>query len=109
MRRLTGLFSELPESKRRLAAGLIEQAAFLRVQLQDLADDIEENGAVEMFSQGKQEPYERLRPTTQSYNSFATTYLKTVGDLKALLPPEKQAEVDDGDGFDDFVCGRDGA
>lgn len=52
--RLKTLYDNLPESRHKLAEGLIERAAFMRVELEELEEDLKENGWVEMFSQGNQ-------------------------------------------------------
>jgi len=105
--RLAKQFKEIDKKSRAVVDGLIEQAAFLRVQLQELADDININGTTELFAQGKdQEPYERQRPAANVYNSMNANYQKIIKQLNELLPkPVKNTEVKDG--FRDFVNGRD--
>ena len=105
--RLAKQFREIDKKSRAVVDGLIEQAAFLRVQLQELADDININGTTELFAQGKdQEPYERQRPAANVYNSMNANYQKIIKQLNELLPkPVKNTEVKDG--FRDFVNGRD--
>ena len=105
--RLAKQFREIDKKSRAVVDGLIEQAAFLRVQLQELADDINQNGTTELFAQGKdQEPYERQRPAANVYNSMNANYQKIIKQLNELLPkPVKNTEVKDG--FRDFVNGRD--
>ena len=106
-KRLETLYSELPESRHKLADGLIERAAFMRVELEDLEEDIRLNGWAEMFSQGNQEPYPRARPQGQSYNTMNANYLKVIQKLDAMLPKDQDGGEGD-DGFDTFVNGRDG-
>lgn len=104
--RLETLYNDLPESRHKVAAGLIDRAAFMRIELEDLEKDLQENGWAEMFSQGNQEPYPRARPQGQSYNTMNANYLKTIQKLDAMLPKE-HGGGDDNDGFDAFVNGRD--
>ena len=104
--RLETLYNDLPESRHKVAAGLIDRAAFMRIELEDLEKDLQENGWAELFSQGNQEPYPRARPQGQSYNTMNANYLKTIQKLDAMLPKE-QGGGDDNDGFDAFVNGRD--
>lgn len=105
--RLENLYADLPERERIMAAGLIENAAFMRAELAELAADIAANGWTEMFSQGKQAPYARARPNGQTYTSLEEKYKKTMDSLRAMLPPDKAALVDEPDGFDDFLSRRD--
>lgn len=77
--RLNKQYKELAADKRALAAGLIEQAAFLRVELADLAENIRENGWTEPFQQAKgMEPYDRARPQGQAYQSAVANYQKSL-------------------------------
>lgn len=103
-KRLNTLFKNIDKRKRNVVQGLIERAAFMRVSLADLEEDINENGFVEQFSQGNQEPYERKRPAADQYNTMSTNYSKVIKQLSDLLP--KEAGGLPSDGFDDFVNGR---
>ena len=106
--RLKKQFKGIDDRNRAMVEGLIEQAAFMRVKLQDLSDDIIENGVTELFSQGKdQEPYERQRPAANVYNSMNGNYQKIIKQLNDLLPKPLKAERGDSDGFIDFVADRD--
>lgn len=108
-KRLDTLYAAMEPNRKSLAEGLLESAAFMRVELQDLAEYLQENGWTEMFSQGKQEPYARARPQGQTYNSTNANYQKIIKQLDAMLPRQEQtAQGDPDDGFDDFVLGRDG-
>lgn len=104
--RLNRQFRDIDRQKKEVAAGLIERAAFMRVELEDMERDIAEHGFVELFSQGDQEPYERLRPMANAYNSMNGNYQKIIRQLTALLPKDTSSPQKDGDGFDDFVCAR---
>lgn len=106
--RLDALYAAMEPNRKALAEGLLESAAFMRVELQDLAEELQTNGWTEMFSQGKQEPYARARPQGQTYNSTNANYQKIIKQLDAMLPKEEQTpRGDSDDGFDDFVTGRD--
>lgn len=105
--RLEALYADLPENEKQLVAGLIDSAAFMRVELDDLAEFLSENGWTELFSQGKQEPYDRARPQGQAYNTTSANYQKIIKQLTSLLPKEDTPKRGSDDGFDDFVYGRD--
>ena len=103
--RLSRIFRELPEKQKKLASSLIERAAFMRVELEDLEADIRENGWTEMFQQSeKVEPYERQRPQGQTYQSMNSSYQKIIRQLNDMLPA-KAAPADDP--FDAFLNERD--
>lgn len=105
--RLNRLFAGLPEKKKKLTAGLIERAAFMRVELEELEADLEENGWTEPFQQSeKMEPYDRARPQGQTYHTMNGSYQKIIRQLHDMLPTSEATQEKD-DGFEAFVDGRD--
>ena len=104
--RLTKIYSEIPEEKKRLIDGLINRAAFMRITLEDMEKDLDENGFVEYFTQSeKTEPYERERPVARLYGTMNKNYQSIIKQLSDILPKEDaRKEVDDG--FEDFVSDR---
>ena len=105
--RLTKQFNQINGKKRAVVRGLIQRAAFMRASLDDLEDDLNENGFIEPFSQGDQEPYDRKRPAADLYNTMNANYQKIVKQLTDLLPRDEAAAPPPDDGFDDFANGRD--
>ena len=103
--RLDEIFRDLPDSKKKLTAGLIERAAFMRVELEDLEAYLKENGWTEPFQQSdKVLPYDRARPQGQTYQTMNANYQKIVKQLHDMLP-EKIGK--DEDSFDGFLSERD--
>ena len=100
--RLKKIYGQIEERRQETIEGLIQRAAFMRVTLEELEDDINSFGVTEWFSQGNQEPYQRERPTARVYNSLNTSYQKITKQLTDLLPKEALHQKDDGDAFDDF-------
>ena len=105
--RLKEIYAELSTAKKGIAQGLIERAAFMRIEMEDLEQDLKENGWTEKFSQGNQDPYDRARPQGQTYNAINGNYLKIIKQLDSMLPKEECRPIEENDGFDDFVTGRD--
>lgn len=103
-KRLLNLFKGIEKTKQKLVLGLIERAAFMRVQLDELEDDLNTYGWTEWFSQGDQEPYKRKRPEAEVYNQTNGNYQKIIRQLTDLLPKSVEAPPDDG--FDSFVTSR---
>lgn len=107
-KRLGNVYDELLPAKKEIAQGLIERAAFMRVELEDLEADLAENGWTEKFSQGRdQEPYDRARPQGQAYNTTNANYQKIIKQLDSMLPRDDPSPGIEDDGFDAFVLGRD--
>jgi hypothetical protein len=103
--RLLKFLTDVDPKKKNVVEGLVQRCAHLRVTLDDLAEDLDENGYTEMFQQGeKNPPYERKRPSADLYTTMNTLYQKSIKQLTDLLP--KDAVVNskqNDDGFDDFV------
>jgi hypothetical protein len=106
-KRLVSNYADLPPGRMAIAEGLINRAAFMRVELEDLEADLLEHGWTEPFQQGKQDPYDRARPQGQTYNAVNGNYQKIIKQLDAMLPKDDLPGGDPDDGFDDFVNGRD--
>jgi hypothetical protein len=104
-KRLRKSYKDLPKDKMQVVDGLIRRAAYMRVTLEDMEKDLDENGFVEMFTQSeKTEPYERERPVARLYNTMNKNYQSIIKQLSDLLPKEEPIEEDDG--FEDFVMNR---
>lgn len=104
--RLVKNFDGIDKKKRIIVQGLIERAAFMKITLDDIETDIKENGYIEKFSQGEQEPYDRKRPCADLYNTLNANYQKIIKQLTDLLPKDEPAKTVS-DGFDEFAQGRD--
>lgn len=103
--RLNRIFKNIDEDKKRTVEGLIENAAYMRVSLNEMKQDIDALGYTEKFSQGDQAPYDRKRPIVDIFNSMNAQYPKVVKMLTDLLP-KVQAKTAEVDVFDEFAEGR---
>jgi hypothetical protein len=90
IKRLTEIYQELPPKQFALAQGLIAEAARLRVRCNKLWEDLQENGEVELFSQGDQDPYERERPASRIYTAANKSYQSIIKQLNDMIPAETQ-------------------
>lgn len=110
IKRLTQICTDFAENQKELAIGIIENVAFQRVELQYLRDFLSNNGWTEMFSQSeKQEPYSRIRPEADIFIKTLSLYSKNIKTLNDMSPKPLEGLVVQGDGFDEFVKGRDRA
>ncbi len=103
--RLLKFLTDVDPKKKNVVEGLVQRCAHLRVTLDDLAEDLDENGYTEMFQQGeKNPPYERKRPSADLYTTMNALYQKAIKQLTDLLPKDSivNSKQND-DGFDDFV------
>ena len=91
--RLKKIYKNIPEDELKVCDGLIMQAARLRILLDDAWEDIELKGDVEMFSQSADaEPYERVRPVAQLYNTRDKNYQTIIKQLCDRLPDGKEKQ-----------------
>jgi hypothetical protein len=101
IKRLTGLFKDIERNKRLTAKGLVEEAAYMRITLQELKKEIDKEGPIDEMPQGD---YSILRehPALKSYNTMVQRYTNIIDKLTNLHPKKEiKKEVDDG--FEDFV------
>jgi hypothetical protein len=97
---LKKLLKDIPKDKFKAAEGLMQRAAFMRINLEELEKDINENGTMEMFSQTKDVEYERERPATRIYNATVKNYQAICRQLFDMLPQETaKVEADELMGF----------
>jgi len=88
IKRLTEIYKGLPPKQFALAQGLIAEAARLRVRCNDLWKDLRENGEVELFAQGEQDPYERERPASRIYTAANKSYQSIIKQLNDMIPKD---------------------
>jgi len=94
IRRLTRIYKNLPKHQYEVVQGLIVQAARLRVRLEELWADLQENGETEKFTQSdKAEPYDRERPASKIFTATDKNYQAIIKQLNDLCP-ESNAEDD---------------
>lgn len=86
-RRLMKIFKHLPPAKLAVAQGLIRQAARQRERLDNLWEDLQTNGEVEMFSQSENsKPYARERPAAKNFRDTDKAYQSIIKQLCDLAP-----------------------
>ena len=99
--RLTKLFKDIEANRRLTVKGLIEEASYMKITLQELKVEIDKSGPIDEMPQGE---YSILRehPALKAYNTMVQRYTNIIDKLTNLHPKaEIKKEVDDG--FDEFV------
>ena len=106
-KRLKRIYKNINKDKKAIIDGLIQRAAYMRITLEDYEKDINEKGYIEMFTQSeKTDPYERERPVARLYNTMNKNYQNIIKQLTDLLPKDVAKVVEEDDGFNDFISGR---
>ena len=105
IKRLNDIYKGIDKKKRKVAEGLIAEAAFMRITLNDLKSQINESGTVNDMCQGKY--YIKCEsPAVKTYNTMIQRYTNIIDKLVGYLPKDQLIVKDESDGFDEFVSGR---
>ena len=84
--RLLELFQDLDENELKVTEGLISQASFLLVTLEDLQLSIIQNGAVGEYKNGANQFGTKQSAELQAYNTTMRTYNAVVNKLLKIVP-----------------------
>ena len=96
--------SKVDKSKKSLLAKLIENAAFMAVNLEDIRGIIQEEGAVGEKMNGNGFMVWSEHPAQKSYNTTVGAYSKIIKQLTDLLPENKdEATAKAGDALRKFI------
>lgn len=105
IRRLNSIYKEIGKNEKSHIDGLVKRAAYMRVTLEEMELDLNENGFTEMFSQSeKAEPYERERPIARLYNTMNKNYQSITKQLSEFII--REAPIPKEDPFGKFINGR---
>jgi|GEM_PF-1509207 len=83
-RRIRSELSSVPKDKLALAGPLIDNAAFLAVELGELRKIIEEKGCTEKYQNGREQWGEKESIHLKAYNAMMKTYSAALRQLTAL-------------------------
>lgn len=88
--RLKGIFSDLDENKKKLVTPLIEKAAFMGIELDDLGKIIEEEGWTSEYKNGENQFGTKKSPEAETYIALSKNYAAIIKQLTDLVPPAKR-------------------
>lgn len=86
---LKRFFKEIENDKKPFANRLIEQCSFMAVTLRELQETLNEDGAIELFVNGKQKML-REHPATKTYNAMVKNYNSVIKQLLEMLPESRK-------------------
>lgn len=84
--KLKKLCDGLGANKLAVAMPLVEQAAFMRITLADLQQEINESGCVEEYQNGRNQSGFKVTAALQAYNSTVKNYAAVCERLDRILP-----------------------
>lgn len=104
--RLNRIFKTKCIDAERLKIGvtLIENIAFLRVEAEDLREQIKETGSVQQYKNGANQYGWTQGAAASVYDKVFKNIMSATKQLNELLPKSEVAS--DNDGLDDFINGR---
>ena len=97
---LKRILAGLPENKKRIAADLIEQAAFMAVTLEDLNENINKNGTVEEYTNGANQSGRKVSSDAKLYTNLIAKYSAIISKLIKLAPDEIDARRETPEQYD---------
>ena len=103
IKRLRKLLADIPADKLKAADGLIQEAAFMRLTLDETRHIIDREGVLEKFEQGSQR-FIREHPATKVYGTLINRYTVVCKALADLVPGKPSASKD-GDQLAAFLQG----
>ena len=88
--RLKGIFKDLDENKKKLVTPLIEKAAFMSVELDDLQEIIEQDGWTSEYKNGENQYGTKKSPEAETYIALSKNYAAVIKQLTDLVPATKR-------------------
>lgn len=87
--KLNRIFKNIGEDKKKLCENLIKNAAFMAITLEELQNDINENGPIGTYINGNGFKVSQETPAQKSYNAMINRYTAVIKTLVDLLPDDK--------------------
>jgi hypothetical protein len=84
--RMKELFAAMPENELSFCDPLLQNAAFMKVTLEDLQQAINENGVTDSYQNGANQSGTKASADLQAYNSLAKVYNALMDKLSGKLP-----------------------
>ena len=104
--RLTKLFADIDENKKKLVRATIKDVAFLTVAMQDLREEMVVSGLIDEYKSGPDQYGKKQSTALQSYLQCSNKLTAAMKILNDQLPKTEAKKQPDADDFDDFVYSR---
>lgn len=88
--RMIVFFEDLQEDRREIVKPMIQNAAFMRVTLEDLQEIIIHDGPTETYQNGANQHGVKQSATLQSYNTLIKNYAAVIKTLAQYLPQQSR-------------------
>lgn len=88
--RLAALYKELPSEQMELMQPLIQNAAFMRITLEDLQEQVKKDGPVETYTNGANQSGRKQSSALQAYDRIIRDYTAVMKTLAEKVPAKKK-------------------
>ena len=92
--RLKRIFKDLDENKKNLVTPLIEKAAFMSVELDDLQEIIEQDGWTSEYKNGENQYGTKKSPEADTYIALSKNYAAVIKQLTDLAAKRKKSRLE---------------
>ena len=92
LKRISAFFEDLEDDKLAIVGPLLQNAAFMRVTLEDLQEIINSEGVVDEYKNGANQYGVKQSATLQSYNALVKNYVAVIKALAQFLPYKKTVD-----------------
>lgn len=89
-RRLRTIFKDLEQNKKKLVTPLIDKAAFMSIELDELQDTIEADGWISEYKNGENQYGTKRSPEADTYIALSKNYAAVIKQLVDLVPEPKR-------------------
>ena len=96
---------EIDENQKDIVKSLVEEAAFMRVTLQNLRTAISVNGVVDTYQNGENQSGRKKSTEVDIYNTMIKNYNATVKQIIDVVS-KQPGRGDVSDGFEEFTAMR---
>lgn len=103
--RIKKLFGKIDEDRKKLVLSTIADVAFMTVTMQDLRETINREGTTAVYKNGENQYGTKQSPESQTYLQLSQKLTQAMKILVDCMPKQQRPEPP-GDGFEDFVDGR---
>lgn len=93
-RKLKKIFADIGDDNKKIVERLIENAAFMAVELNKLQEYISENGCTEEYHNGANQSGKKKSSEVEVYNTMIKNYSSIIKQL-CDLKPETKVETDE--------------
>jgi len=93
LKRISVHYADLDEEQKAILAPLLQNAAFMRVTLEDLQQLIIEEGVTDVYQNGANQHGRKQSASLQAYNALVKNYASVTKTLSQMLPPRKKESL----------------